>query len=151
MLASLVLLSCFGLGWPLTAVGLLFAVLPDIDYPKSIPGRLCPWSAQIWKRVGHRTATHSLLFLGLFYIAGPAAFLGLASHILLDLLTPSGVQLLWPRNTSYVILGGPVKTGSRAENMLFVLLVVTSLFLIVALACHRTPFELLTEVFAWSS
>jgi inner membrane protein len=112
---------------------------------------LCPWSAQIWKRVGHRTFTHSLAFLALSYIAGPAAFLGLLSHILLDLLTPSGVQLAWPHNTSFVVLGGPIKTGSRTENILFGILAAVSLVLIVALACHRTPFELLTEVLNWSS
>ena len=54
--------------------------------------------------IKHRTATHSIVFLlsvsalaGMINsLAGVAAFLGIGSHILLDMLTKSGVQLYWP-------------------------------------------------------
>ena len=149
MLASFVLLSCFGIGWPLFGLGLLFSLIPDLDTPKSLLGRLFPPSKWLNTRFGHRTLTHSALFLGLSYIVGPAAFLGLASHILLDLLTPSGVQLAWPQNTSYVILGGPVKTGGRTENSIFLLLLGASFWLGLAAVTQRSPIELLTEVLTW--
>ncbi len=54
--------------------------------------------------IKHRTFTHSLLFLtGVSIMAwavsekfGVAAFAGIGTHILLDILTKSGVQLYWP-------------------------------------------------------
>ena len=151
LFALFVLLSCFGVGWPLFGLGLLFSVLPDIDYPKSWLGRLFPFSAKLNSRVGHRTVTHSALFLGLSYIVGPAAFLGALSHVLLDLLTPSGVQLAWPQNTSYVILGGPVKTGSRTESSICLVLLVVSVWLALAFVLQRSPLELIQEVLVWFS
>ena len=148
MLASFVLLSCFGVGWPLLGLGALFSVLPDLDTPRSWLGRLFPFSAKLNSKVGHRTATHSLLFLGLSYIAGPAAFLGALSHIVLDLLTPSGVQLLWPQNTSYVILGGPVRTGGKLEGSISLILAGAALYLVLTGVFH---IDILTEVLQWSS
>jgi len=151
VLASFVLLSCFGVAWPLFGLGLLFSVLPDIDYPKSWLGRLFPFSKQLNSKIGHRTVTHSALFIGLSYIADPAAFLGAASHVLLDLLTPSGVQLLWPKNTSYVILGGPIRTGSRTEKSICLVLLAVSVWLALAFVLQRSPIELIQEVLTWSS
>ncbi len=54
--------------------------------------------------IKHRTLTHSIVFLlsvsvltGMINsLIGVAAFLGIGSHILLDMLTRSGVQLYWP-------------------------------------------------------
>ena len=55
---------------------------------------------------GHRTFTHSLLFLGmigflLILIQTPTYYLvtiigAMASHVILDMLTPRGVKLLYP-------------------------------------------------------
>ncbi len=52
----------------------------------------------------HRTVTHSLIFLITTSIlagmvdreTGIAAFTGIGVHIMLDMLTKSGVQLYWP-------------------------------------------------------
>jgi len=144
-------MAYFGLSWPLLGLGLLFSILPDVDTPKSLPGRLFPLSSQLNSRFGHRTATHSLLFLAASLVFGPAAFLGALSHILLDLLTPSGVQLAWPKNLNFVLLGGPVKTGGRTENMLFWVLAAAALVLGLSAVTQRSPIELIQEVVQWHS
>ena len=49
---------------------LLGATLPDIDHPRSPIGRLfLPLSRYLNSRHGHRTLTHSLLGLGIFWLA----------------------------------------------------------------------------------
>lgn len=91
-------------------------VLPDIDEPRSWIGRRVPVLAHpINALFGHRGFTHSLtalalLGLGLSTLVAPLGSLaapawslvclpfliGYASHLLGDLLTPSGVPLSWP-------------------------------------------------------
>jgi len=99
--------------------------------------------------VGHRSLTHSWLALAASFLLGTAPFLGILSHILLDMLTPSGVQLAWPKNTSYVILGGPVRTGSRTERWIYLLLLMVAIYLGIAAITKHPPFELLKEVLKW--
>lgn len=84
------------------------SVMPDIDTTTSGPGKFVrPLSSALERRFGHRTLTHSLLFvlalaLLLFPLwrASPGvywAFLaGYLSHLLLDTLNVNGVPLLWP-------------------------------------------------------
>jgi membrane-bound metal-dependent hydrolase YbcI (DUF457 family) len=96
----------------------LFSLLPDIDHPESMIGRLFPsLSKNIQRKYGHRTVTHSLFaimimsvillplllvpkilqwgwsFWSSMYSAGLLAF---SSHIFLDLFNKSGVRLLAP-------------------------------------------------------
>jgi inner membrane protein len=92
--------------WWAAAAGAIFAVLPDVDY-----------FVIFWDRLAfiryHRGFTHSLVALPLFALAGallgrylggprwfkPLFILGLAvlaSHLLLDLATSYGTQLLSP-------------------------------------------------------
>lgn len=67
----------------------LFGLLSDLDYVVCLK---------------HRGVTHSLLFMiilssavGYFNpLLGVAAFYGVGMHIILDMLTKSGVQLYWP-------------------------------------------------------
>ncbi|MGI8786017.1 MAG: metal-dependent hydrolase [Acidobacteriota bacterium] len=103
-------------GLVITAAG---SLLPDIDTPTSSVGRpLFPLARWIDRRFGHRTLTHSLVGLAglaavLFAVAlivdlcgwSPGvplrryAFfltLGYASHILVDCLNKTGVELVWP-------------------------------------------------------
>jgi membrane-bound metal-dependent hydrolase YbcI (DUF457 family) len=96
----------------------LFALLPDIDHPESMIGRLInPLSKQIQRKYGHRTVTHSvfaiiimavvllpllmvprLLNWGAPFWSGmyAAALLAFSSHIFIDLFNKSGVRLLAP-------------------------------------------------------
>ncbi|MHC1750653.1 MAG: metal-dependent hydrolase [Cellulosilyticaceae bacterium] len=81
------------------------SILPDIDHPKSFLGRRIPLIPKlIYRTVGHRTLTHSLLFaLAISFLIrtfnNPLAIgvlAGIVSHILLDMLTPQGVSYLYP-------------------------------------------------------
>ena len=98
-------------------LGLLFgALLPDIDLPQSFLGRfIAPISAMIYKTVGHRTFTHSIVFiflvsliLSLFctrhFVIGTV--IGMISHIILDLLCMGyGVAFLYPFYKKRIMLG----------------------------------------------
>ncbi len=103
--------------WIAAGVAAYGALWPDVDTTSSKMGRaLMPFSWFFSLFVEHRGATHSLIGTGIAaaivyglwvilqqafgiylnpYI--PIAFMvGYASHILADMLTNSGVQLLWP-------------------------------------------------------
>ncbi|MDQ0299276.1 inner membrane protein [Salibacterium salarium] len=84
-------------------------LLPDICQPFSWIGRrIKPISKLINKVFGHRTITHSILFVLFLYLItgslqnkwGEAAHFGITigagSHLLLDMLTPRGISLLYP-------------------------------------------------------
>lgn len=85
----------------------LGSVLPDIDHPKSYIGRRVPLIPKLlYKTVGHRTLTHSILFTllasmllyKLNHAAGIGLWAGITSHIILDICTPfsKGVSLFYP-------------------------------------------------------
>lgn len=89
----------------IVAVTALGALLPDIDHENSKLGRrvwLISWSLR--RLLGHRGLTHSALALVALvalvartnstYVI--ALLVGVASHILLDMLTRRGVRLLYP-------------------------------------------------------
>lgn len=89
----------------LIASSALGGLLPDIDHPKSYLGsKVFLISDLLYSSVGHRTLTHSLLFAfiigaaGLYFNPwiGLGIFVGIISHILLDLMTPTGVSFLYP-------------------------------------------------------
>ena len=119
------------------AVGWFAALLPDIDEPRSSLGSRVPVASwAIHGLFGHRGVTHTLLFAVLAAcggwavapylvlapsLAASAAFLGAASHVLLDSLTPSGTEPLWPVVKTRV--AGPISTGTLLEYPLSLLLV----------------------------
>lgn len=84
------------------------SLLPDIDIPGSIIGHLLlPISIPINSFFGHRTVTHSILFIGIVCLIGlllkvpyslnMGLFIGIATHLILDGLTPMGIPyLLYP-------------------------------------------------------
>ena len=92
------------------AVAAVASLLPDIDHPRSRIGRLCPpVSSFLYRKVGHRTLTHSIfgwlitavIFLPLKYIDGggslyKAAIIGYVSHAIIDLVNKDGVCLTYP-------------------------------------------------------
>ena len=107
-----------------TGLCVFFSILPDIDTTNSMIGKLFyPVAKLINRKFGHRTITHSLLFL-LFILAvfkilayfdiiqNPdltmISCFALTSHIILDMFTVSGVPFFFPliRN-SCVIPGNP--------------------------------------------
>ncbi len=106
----------------------LGALLPDIDHPGSAVGRrVRVISVPLSAIFGHRGFTHSLLALGgclaALVMGGwgqmwvQPLVIGYLSHLLADMLTPSGVPLFWPyrRSFSFPLT---VKTGSVGEYMI---------------------------------
>jgi len=89
-----------------------FSLLPDIDTTKSAIGKIFyPFAWILYRKFGHRTITHSLLFLALVWlifivlskfgiIQDPnyikIALFSVLGHFVFDMLTISGVPLLYP-------------------------------------------------------
>ncbi len=134
---------------PLNAITIgLSSLLPDIDTEASRIGRLVPFiSRRIEKRFGHRTLTHSLLFvLLLAAVLSPLLFLsldlnldlylcfiiGYASHPFLDTMTINGVRLFYPFTELKCVfpleVNQPhryrVQSGSKVDKMLAVLFLI---------------------------
>ena len=120
------------------------SLVPDIDTQNAGMGRfLRPVSGFLEKRIGHRTLTHSLLFLvGLWLVLLPlssinpssvtAFLIGVLSHILLDTANVNGVFLLWPARVQFVFLpvrSMRIKYGSPAEAYLALVMLLLALVL----------------------
>lgn len=93
------------------AVSIFSFLLPDIDHTKSLIGKLFyPIAKWLAVNYGHRTITHSLIFLLsttlliLFleknfsnnYNLSLIVFFGVLSHLILDMVTISGIPLFYP-------------------------------------------------------
>jgi len=87
----------------------LGALLPDIDHPESKLGRVfLPIAYLLYNTVGHRSLTHSILFITILFFVSTIIWgmntiivglmLGCVFHVLGDMLTPSGCCLLYPLN-----------------------------------------------------
>ncbi|MDQ0205792.1 metal-dependent hydrolase [Alkalicoccobacillus murimartini] len=107
--------------------GMIGAFIPDICHVHSTIGRKLPIVSRIVSfLVGHRTFTHSLLFVGLVYgimnVLLPDAYnlqmgllAGICSHILLDMATVRGVKLFFPFPLR-VRLPLFIRTGGKLEG-----------------------------------
>ena len=84
----------------------LASLLPDICHTQSKIGRRFKVISFVRLIFGHRTFTHSILFIAIiafllqiiqtpnYYMA--AIIIGLVSHVILDMITPKGVKLFYP-------------------------------------------------------
>ncbi|MBX5319661.1 metal-dependent hydrolase [Staphylococcus caprae] len=101
------------------------SLLPDICHTKSKIGRRFKILSFIIRLLfGHRTFTHSLVFIALvgfllYLIHTPmyymvAIVIGMISHVILDILTPRGVKLFYPLPLNIV---SPIhfKTGGLVD------------------------------------
>lgn len=91
------------------------SLLPDIDHPGSWLGRrLLPVSMFLGSIFGHRGVTHSLIavvaMIAVIVLWGGAAYstvaalaVGYLSHLGADLLTNSGIPLLWPSQRRFAL------------------------------------------------
>jgi inner membrane protein len=70
----------------------------------------------------------SLLLASLNVWAGFGFFAGYLSHLFLDFLTKSGVELLWPISDKK--FGLFIRTGGLIEEVFFVLLLILDFFLL---------------------
>jgi len=128
------------------------SILPDIDTAASFPGRAIPFiSNKLERRFGHRTLTHSVIFIvALATFLLPVRLLsadlftcilaGYASHPFLDTMTVHGVKLFYPLASVKCVfpleVNNPhryrMQTGSKMDRMLgtFFLLGCIPVFLI---------------------
>jgi inner membrane protein len=117
---SYLVITAAGLGHGTALAASVLSLLPDIDHPESLAGRVFPPAAKyLQRKYGHRTITHSLfavlvisvLLLPVIFFSPPsmggdgggwsnglyaALLLAYASHIFIDLFNRSGVRLLAP-------------------------------------------------------
>lgn len=118
--------------------GVVGALLPDICHGGSKIGRkLSLLSKLINMLFGHRTFTHSLLFLVIVAAllnafipneAVKAGFLaGMISHYILDMATKNGIKLLFPLGMT-VRFPLTTRTGGAVENVVFSILSLLSFY-----------------------
>ncbi|HWP81085.1 MAG TPA: metal-dependent hydrolase [Bacteroidota bacterium] len=123
------------------AVIAVASVLPDVDTAASFIGRAFPFlSKRIERRFGHRTLTHSAVFVGgLAILLFPLSvfvpdvyvclLIGYASHPFLDTMTVHGVKLFYPFSTVKCVfpleVNNPhryrLQTGSKMDKALSLL------------------------------
>src|SRR5690606_21165216 len=107
-------------------------LIPDICHGGSKIGRSFPVVSKIINTLfGHRTFTHSLVFLLLAALLfqtflpneaiAAGLLVGMASHLLLDMATRNGIKLFFPFKLT-VRFPLTVKTGGTAEYVIFALL-----------------------------
>jgi inner membrane protein len=116
----------------------IVSILPDIDTTKSLIGKIFyPIAWYIGRRFGHRTITHSLLFI-LFIWAIPLflhkfaiindpnitkiTLFAIISHIVVDMMTLQGVPFFYPfLKNSCVVPGNPAyrfQTGNFKHEII---------------------------------
>ena len=115
------------------------SLLPDLDHPKSWISSKTVILHYPFRKLGHRKATHSLfaaillwavltLPFGINFVA-LGSLLGYLSHLILDILNPTGVPLLYPfTKEKYKI--GKIHTGDTGEYIVTVLLIIISVVMI---------------------
>lgn len=122
----------------IVVLAVIASLLPDICHTQSKIGRkIRILSFFIRLLFGHRTFTHSILFiviigLGLYVIQTPQYYFmtiitGLISHVILDMLTPKGVKLFYPIPLT-VKLPITFKTGGLVDLSLASALIIGSLY-----------------------
>ena len=124
--AALAFASGMLAGCPKTTLVLLAggALLPDIDHPQSVVGRiLLPVSIPLHNRFGHRGVVHSFWVWSIVAVLG--AFFGVSAvgigailHIIADCATLSGVRAMTPFSSKVFVLfkrEWRIRTGGRAE------------------------------------
>ncbi len=113
----------------LMGAGVLGALIPDICHGGSWIGKRLPILSKIIQVIfGHRSFTHSLLFLMIIrallqaFVSHEAIIYGLiagmASHLLLDMGTKNGIKLFFPISIR-VRLPLAIRTGSKGEDIVF--------------------------------
>jgi inner membrane protein len=122
----------------IVVLAVIASLLPDICHTQSKIGRkIRILSFFIRLLFGHRTFTHSILFIviigfGLYVIQTPQYYFitiitGLISHVILDMLTSKGVKLFYPIPLT-VKLPITFKTGGLVDLSLASALIIGSLY-----------------------
>ncbi len=122
----------------LVGAGVIGAVLPDICHGGSKIGRAFPVVSKVINILfGHRSFTHSLLFLVLMAVlmdsfvtnesVTAGILVGMGSHLVLDMATKNGIKLLFPL-TNRVRFPITTRTGGAVEHVVLVALSLLSVY-----------------------
>ncbi|QJC31068.1 metal-dependent hydrolase [Enterobacteriaceae endosymbiont of Macroplea mutica] len=130
--------------WCFIPISLITCLLPDIDHPKSIIGNKFKYISYLCAKIFcHRGFTHSIgaiysIILIIKIISTNITLLiipiklgiiiGYCSHICADMLTPSGVLLLWPLKQRFRI--PIIKKKLFTENFFCYIYFICSLYLL---------------------
>ncbi|WP_077624037.1 metal-dependent hydrolase [Sediminibacillus massiliensis] len=115
--------------------GVFGSLFPDICHSGSKIGRKAPGLSKIISSLfGHRTITHSLLFLILVqfllnsFVPYPdlnkGIMVGMVSHLVLDAATKNGIKLLYPLSLT-IRFPITIRTGSSFEKGILAVLILT--------------------------
>jgi len=116
-------------------IALASSIIPDVDIKNSKIGKYKIFRPlQFFTK--HRGFFHCLLFMCFlilfflnFYPAGAFAFfLGYSSHLVMDSITPEGVQFFYPYKKR---ISGRIKTGGRIENLILITSIVLGITIII--------------------
>ena len=119
-------------------VTIFFSIFPDIDETRSKIGRKYNLISKIINFFfGHRGFFHTIYIpLILFFIlsfinndVSIAILAGYFSHLFLDAITKAGIRPLYPIYNKRI--NGPFKTNSFTEKIIFVFIVLSSLYLVL--------------------
>lgn len=131
--------------WQYLCTTILGCLIPDIDHRKTVLGKIFyPIAKFLDTRFGHRTITHSLVFvitcylIFIFFIGKDYAILftsAVISHLILDMVTVQGVPLLYPFYRNPCVLPGRpdvrIRTGDyRTEIIGFFIFIVVGFSLL---------------------
>lgn len=114
------------------SVTLIGSILPDVDHTKSVIGKaFYPLAKYLSVNYGHRTITHSLLFLigicltSVFiernfredYSISTILFFSVFSHLLFDMVTLQGIPLFYPFYKNPCVLPANPEMRIRSGNI----------------------------------
>ncbi|MGB5944544.1 metal-dependent hydrolase [Paenisporosarcina sp.] len=122
----------------LVGAGVIGAILPDICHGGSKVGRAFPVVSKVINVLfGHRSFTHSLLFLVIMaflmnsFVTNESVtagvLVGMASHLILDMATRNGIKLLFPLKIR-VRFPLTTRTGGTVEYMVLAALSLLSVY-----------------------
>lgn len=122
----------------LVGAGVIGALIPDICHGGSKIGRTFPFISKLINVIfGHRSFTHSLLFLFIIslllksFVTNEAVIegilVGMVSHYVLDMMTTNGIKLLFPFKIR-VRFPLTTKTGGTVESLVVAALSVLSVY-----------------------
>lgn len=122
----------------LLGAGVVGAIIPDICHGGSKIGRTLPLLSKIVNLLfGHRSFTHSLLFLFIMaalmnsFVMNEAVtagiLIGMGSHLILDMATINGIKLFFPVKVR-VRFPVTTRTGGTVESFVFTALSLLSVY-----------------------